>query len=84
MADPKKFPHDDSFPDNVNPTEENRKAHSERVQKERKEQEAEAKRLAKEEGDASEAVAASRVVPLDEPEPEANRRGGKRQSETVN
>lgn len=45
MAEAKNFPHDDSFPDNVNPTEENRKAHSERVEKARKDAEKESAEL---------------------------------------
>lgn len=83
MADLNKFPHDDTFPDNVNPTEENRKAHSDRVEKERREAEAESRRLAEEE-DASdpEVVSATRRVPEDQPEPEANKR--RRQNDTVN
>lgn len=36
MADPKTFDHDDKFPANVNPTEENRKAFSEQFEKDRK------------------------------------------------
>lgn len=86
MAEAKKFPYDDQFPQNVNPTEENRREFSERMERERQEREDESRKLTQEE-DASkpDVVAATRTVPLDEPEPEANERPAKkRQGQSVN
>lgn len=68
MAEAKTFPHDDSFPDNVNPTEENRKAHSDRIEKERKTAEKESAEL----GDEAKAE-----------EPEAKTDRSTRQGKTV-
>ncbi len=38
-SEPKTFPHDESFPSNVNPTEENRKAWSDQLENRRKDEE---------------------------------------------